>query len=249
MSLLGKRSSWMAVAGPALGAGSASVDIAPGTIVVWSDIACPWATMAVARLHRIRQEMALADRVRLDHRAFPLELFNEQPTPRVILDAEIPVVGAAEPGFGWSVWKGRPDTYPVSSLLALEAVQAAKEQSLGASEQLDLALRRAFFVDSRCITMRSEIVAAARTCTAVDAGALGAALDDGRARRIVVEQKEEAERGPVEGSPHLFAPGEAVAHNPGVRMHWEGAKPGGYPVLDHDDPSVYRTLLAAAAES
>jgi hypothetical protein len=29
-------------------------------------------------------------------------------------------------------------------------------------------------------------------------------------------------------------------------MHWEGEKPGGFPVVDRDDPSVYDDLLRGA---
>lgn len=223
-----------------------AVDIAPGTIVVWADIACPWATLAIERLWKTRARLGLQNSVRFDLRAFPLELFNERPTPRITLDAEIPVVGALDPDYGWSVWKGRPESYAVSSLLALEAVQAAKDQGLAASETLDRELRRAFFVDSACITLRHVILEVAGGAEAVDVDALRAALDDGRARSKVIEQYEQAERDAISGSPHLFLPGSDV-HNPGIDMHWVGPKPGGFPVIDGDDPSVFDSILRRSA--
>src|SRR5437868_3729976 len=134
------------------------MNVAPGTIVVWSDIACPWATLAVHRLHQARARLGLDDRTVLDHRAFPLELVNSRCTPRRVLAAEVPVAGALAPEFGWKVWQGPESEWPVTTLLALEAVQAAKEQSLWASEALDVALRRAFFADSRCISMRHVVL-------------------------------------------------------------------------------------------
>lgn len=184
------------------------------TIVVWSDIGCPWAHIAVARLHRIRHELGLDDTVRLDHRAFPLELFNDRPTPKPHLDAETEELSAKEPEAGWQPWQ-RPDhEWPVTTLPALEAVQAAKAQSLQASEQLDRSLRRAFFHDSRCISLRPVILDVASTCDHVDVDALRSALDDGSARRAVIDHYETAEAEGVEGSPHLFFPDGTGRHNP-----------------------------------
>lgn len=221
--------------------------VAPGTIVVWSDIGCPWATLAVHRLLTTRTRLGLDDRVRLDHRAFPLELFNERPTPRKVLAAEVPVVGGRAPDFGWQLWQAPESEWPVTTLPALEAVQAAKEQGLEASEQLDHALRRAFFVESRCVSMRHVLLDVAAGCPAVDVDVLRKALDDGRARRAVVEHKEQAQREGVEGSPHLFLPDGSDAHNPGIGMHWEGEHGRGFPVIDADDPSAYERLLRQAA--
>jgi hypothetical protein len=88
-------------------------------------------------------------------------------------------------------------------LLTLEAAQAAKEQSLRASEELDRALRRALFADSRCITI-------ATLCS-------------------------------------RFLPDGTDMHNPGIEMHWQGEAGTGFPVIDHDDPTVYDDLLKRAA--
>jgi predicted DsbA family dithiol-disulfide isomerase len=216
------------------------------TITVWGDLICPWATLAVVRLHAARARLGLVDEVVLDLRAFPLELFNGRTTPRLIVDAEIAAVGALAPEFGWQIWQGDMETYPGTVLLGLEAVQAAKEQSTRASEQLDLALRHAFFADSRNVGARHDILDVATQCDAVDADALADALDDGRARRAVIDQWHEADRRDVKGSPHVFAPDGTNFHNPGIDMHWEGEKPGGFPVVDRDDPSVYDDLLQRA---
>lgn len=133
-------------------------DVAAGTLVVYSDIACPWSHAAVYRLHETRRRLRLEGRVAFDHRAFPLELVNSRPTPRLELDAEIPVAGALAPRAGWQLWQAPASQYPVTTLPALEAVQAAKGQGLRASEELDRGLRRAFFGESRCISMRHVIL-------------------------------------------------------------------------------------------
>lgn len=225
------------------------MEVAPGSIAVWSDIGCPWAHAAVWRLHDARRRLGLTGRVRFDHRAFPLELFNSRPTPRMTLDSEIPVVGALAPQAGWQVWQGRLDQYPVTTLLAMEAVRAAKEQSPEASEELDRGLRLALFGESRCISMRHVILEVASECDSIDLGALAAALDDGRARHAIFADWEAAKRGGVEGSPHLFLADGTNAHNPGVQMHWVDGHGEGFPVIDADDPSVYDDLLPRATRS
>ncbi len=224
------------------------IDVAPGAIVVYADLGCPWAHLAVHRLLATRHTMGLDTEVVLDHRAFVLELVNARATPRRILDAEIPVVGGLDPGAGWQVWQGDEWAWPVTTLLPLEAVQAAKEQGLRASEQLDRALRVAFFGESRCISLRHVILDVARTCPDVDVDALAAPLDDGRARRAVLEQHHQAEADvDVKGSPHVFLPDGSQFHNPGIEMHWEGEHGRGFPVVTQDDPSIYGDLLVRAA--
>lgn len=219
----------------------------PGTIVVWSDLACPWAHVAMARLHRVRGELGLAGDVRLDHRAFPLELVNRQATPKRVLDAEMPVAGALEPDAGWQMWQ-RPDwQYPGTVLLALEAVQASKEQSLEASEALDRALRVAFFGHSRSIQLHSVVLDVAAECEAVDAVALAKALDEGRGRRALMDQAAVAGGDTIQGSPHLFLPDGTDVHNPGLEVRWAGEKGRGFPVVDADDPSVYTDILRRSA--
>lgn len=219
----------------------------PGTIVLWSDIGCPWAHATVGRLLRVRDELGLRGEVVLDHRVFPLELINNRPTPKVVLDAEVPVAGALEPGAGWQMWQAAEWSYPVTTLLAMEAVQAAKEQSLEASEALDQGLRRAMFGQSRCISVRGVILEVAEECPVVDAAALAEALDSGVARRTVMDQAAEASTAGIQGSPHLFLPDGSDVHNPGVGLHWEGVKGRGFPVVHAFDPSVYEELLHKAA--
>ena len=219
---------------------------ASGTIVVWSDIACPWATAAVHNLHAARARLGLEASVILDHRAFPLELFNSRPTPKAIVDAEVPVVGAIASDFGFSVWTADVAAYPSTVLLALEAVQAAKEQSPAASDRLDLALRRALFANCRHVGMRHVVLDVASRVPEIDTAALEAALDAGRGRQAVIDQWRAAPGAGIQGSPHLFLPDGTDVHNPGVTMRWVGPKPGGFPVIDAHDASIYEDLLTRA---
>jgi len=201
-------------------------------VTIWSDLGCPWARLAVERLWRARERLG-AD-VALDHRVFALEVVNARPTPKPALDAETAVIGELLPEAGWSPWRGRDWEYPVTTLPAMEAVQAAKEQGLAASEQLDRALRAALFRESRCVSMRHVILDVAGGCDLVDPDALATALDDGRARSAVMAAAPEG----VRGSPHLFRDGRDW-HNPGIRMRWDGHRP----LVDADDPSVYESIV------
>ncbi|HLY64636.1 MAG TPA: hypothetical protein VKU60_03795, partial [Chloroflexota bacterium] len=141
-----------------------------------------------------------------------------------------------------------PDfTYPVSTLLALEAVQAAKEQSLKASERLDRALRSAFFEHSRCIALRHVVLEVAAECDGVDQEALQAALDEGTARRLIFEQYHAAITGDYAGSPHIFLPEGTHLFNPGIKAHWVGSRETGFPAVHADRPEIYTDLVRRAA--
>jgi predicted DsbA family dithiol-disulfide isomerase len=220
------------------------VDVAPGTVVLYTDVVCAWSTVALHRFYAARARAGLDDAVRVDHRLFLLEDVNRFAIPQRMLDAEIPVVGQLEPGLAMSPWQGEPAAWPVTFLPADEAVHAAKEQSPAAAEQLDMALRLAFFRDSRCLSMLHEVVDVARSCDLVDADAIAAALDDGRARGAMMADYR-AHREDVQGSPHFFLADGSDVHNPGIEMHPD--EDGGYPVVDSDDPSAYDDLVRRAA--
>lgn len=223
------------------------IQVDPATIVVYADVGCPWAHLAVHRLHRARAEAGLADRVRFDIRPFPLEIFNRQPTPKLILDAEVPVAGALDAEAGWRMWQRPPFEYPVTMLPAMEAVETAKEQGLEVSEELDRALRVAFFGESRVISLRHVIEEVASECALLEENKLMDALDEGRARPAMMEHVRRAGSDEVDGSPHLFLPDGTSEHNPGIEMHWEGDHGKGFPVVDRDRPDIYRELLQRAA--
>lgn len=223
------------------------IDISPGTIALYTELACPWAHVAVHRLWRTREELDLSERIRFDHRPILLEVINRDSLPKRIIDAEVPLAFGLEPEAGWQTWMSPDWCYPVSRLLAAEAVQAAKEQGLAASEALDRALRQAFFGASACITLRHVVLEAAESCPEVDTDALTKALDDGRARRMLFDYVGHFTSGRVRVSPHLFVADGGDWENPGVSFRWEGQPGQGYPVLERDDPAVYREILTRAA--
>lgn len=211
------------------------------TLTVWSDIGCPWATLALHTLHDVARERGRD--VRVIHRSFPLELFNARPTPARILDAEIVAIAGLLPRLRWQPWAADPATYPVTMLPAMEAVHAvADRDGVSAGDQLDTALRAAFYRDSRCISVHPVILDVASECPLVDTAALAAALAEGSGRRAVYDDWALAKRSAVQGSPHVISAGRAL-HNPGVTYHWTAPPGRGLPRLDAYDESWAIALL------
>jgi predicted DsbA family dithiol-disulfide isomerase len=220
------------------------IDVQSGTVQVWSDIGCPWAHIAVWRLHDARRRLRLEEQVRFDHRVFPLELFNNEPTPRHELEPEMPICASLAPRAGWQAWSAPDWAWPVTMLPAMEAVQAAKAQGLAASEALDIGLRRAFWGESRCISLRHVILEVASEADGLDLPALATALDEGSARRAIFDDWEVAKTDAVDGSPHLFLTDGWNAQSPGIEATWTQGDDGVWlPTIVRDDASVYEELL------
>ncbi len=222
------------------------VHVDPGTIVVFSDLSCAFAHLCIHRLLLARDEMRAP--VRFVHRHFVLEEVNRFPIPKHFLDSEVPQIAPLDIDAGWTVSNELPERWPVSTLLAMEAVRAVEEQGPDAHEQLDRALRLAFFRDHLCITLRHVILDVAATCPAVDAERLAVALDSGRCRADLIADHRLA-LDVVQGSPHVFLPDGSHIHNPGVEVTWLGEQGTGYPRIDRWDPSVHAALVRRAMAS
>jgi hypothetical protein len=234
---------------------SGPAQVQPNTITVYSDIGCPWASLALFSLRRainLTTNAGMAGRRPvIEHRAFPLELFNRRGTPKPILDAEIAVIASTEPALSWSPWRRPASEYPVTMLPALEAVQATRKPDIGGArgaDQLDAALRRSFYVDSSNISLFTEIVAIAEECPDVDADRLQWELRRGTHREVIHEHFAISSGNAVQGSPHLFLPDGRNIHNPGVRFEWTAAHGHGFPVILEYQPSVWADIVAAALE-
>jgi len=223
--------------------------VSPNTIAVWSDLGCPWSHVVVWRLHDARRRLGLEGRVAFVHHAFPLELFNSEPTPRPLLDVEWRVAAELAPRAGWQAWSAPEHAWPVTMLPPMEAVQAARLQSSAASEELDRGLRRAFWGESRCISLRHVILEVANECGSLDVALLADALDDGRARRGLLDDWAVARGDEVRGSAHLFAPDGTNGQNPGITIGWreDDGPAGGVPTVEGDDPMVIEELVRRAA--
>jgi predicted DsbA family dithiol-disulfide isomerase len=224
--------------------------VATGTIQVWSDLLCPFAYVGLLRLRRARRHLGLDGVVRLEHRTFPLELFNG-PHSRRGTDTEAVGLGQIEPDAEFRVWTAADDLYPHTVLLAAEAVHAANAQSLDAAEVLDLALRQAFWTHSRSISHRQVILEVAGELPGgiVDVNALASELDSGRHRAGVMGDFAISRTDAIAGSPTFRLADGTTVNNPGIQVHWDGPWAAGFPVVDSHDPGAYDNLLKRAASS
>lgn len=187
--------------------------------------------------------------MRIDHHSFPIELLNGSPGSRRGSDSEIPSLGQLEPDAGWQLWQGPDYHYPNSVLLAFEAVHAAKNQGLRASEDLDRALRRAFWAESATIQNLTTILDLAEHTDTIDAAQLSGDVHDGLGRNALWADYTTAQSDAVAMSPHLFLHNGTSHTNPGIDLHWQGEWTKGFPVIDRDEPTIYDTILKTAAST
>ncbi len=215
---------------------SALVNGDNSVVTVWSDIGCPWATLALHTLTRAADRRGV-DLI-IDHRSFPLELFNHRPTPKPITDAEVVAIAGYVRDLDWRQWSEPAWSFAVTTLPAMEAVQACKDEEVGglrASTELDRALRHAFYVDHLCISILPIILDVARSCPHVNYSALEAALRMGRGRTEIFDQWAVAQRPEIICSPHLLTATGLVLSNPGAKYQWSGAAESGFPRLNSYD--------------
>lgn len=209
-------------------------------LTVVSDIGCPWAHIGVYRVEREIRARGLDVELPLDHRAFPLELIHSRPTPAASIDRIVELGLRVEPEAGWSQ-PGDPWTYPVTTMPALEAVQAAKAQGPQLSADLDRVLRRAMFAEWRCISVFPVVLEVAERVAGLDVAQLDEEIRTGRARSELwndVDQLASA----VPGSPSFVLPDGSVVFSPGLEVEWRGDEP----LVVRDDPSAVAELVTRA---
>jgi predicted DsbA family dithiol-disulfide isomerase len=212
-------------------------------IVVWSDILCPWAHVAVHRLLAARRQAGLDDELVVDHRALPLELLGDGPLPEATVRAAAEVLAGHEPGAGWG---GPGDPWPVTSFAPLAAVQAAKALGVAAAERLDLALRRALFGDGRCVSLYPVVLDVADDA-GLDRSALLVELRSGRPAAAVWSMAEEAAAARITTSPTVALGDGSIEVNPGIEHRWEGGEPGrGRLIVERDDTAAHLHLVERA---
>ena len=205
------------------------------TVTIYSDLHCPWAFVTVTRLRRARDAHGLD--VVFDPRAWPLELVNGRGTPRHVVEPETALLAQHEEAL-FSRFRGR--SWPSTSLPAFEAVAAARlALGVAAAQEVDYALRLAFFRDSADVSVRPAI-AAAVAAAGVDADAVMKAWDTQPVRAEVLADYERSQQLPVEGSPQVFWPDGSTTHNPGMTdVEWVR----GIPRLRSSDPQAAERLL------
>jgi len=205
------------------------------TISVYSDLACPWAFVAVHRLRRARDTHALD--VVFDQRAWPLEWVNESGTPRHIVEAESAVLAQHEPEL-FSRFQGA--SWPSTRLPAFELVAAARRAyGLRAAEDVDYHLRRRFFRDSADVSLRHELRQVLAEA-GLDADAVLDVWQSEPVRVDIVADYVRSQELPLQGSPQIFWPDGSTTHNPGMTDH---AWVRGIPRIGRVDPDEPARLL------
>jgi len=206
-------------------------------ITFWSDIHCPWAYVAIIRLHRMRDHLG-ANPLTFDLRSYPRELAGGEKINAEITQREVVALAQLEPT-AFSALPG--EAWPSTNLPAFEAQKWGFSLGQEIGEAFDLALRRAVFLHGHNLSVRSELLAVAET-EGLMADQLGAALDDGRFRKAVTADLDDALAQGVEGSPQVVLPDGTTHHNPGITYRRER----GIPIIVSDHPSVYEDLVQVA---
>jgi predicted DsbA family dithiol-disulfide isomerase len=218
----------------------------PPTIELYSDVHCPWAYMALYRLRLIWPEYR--GRVRIVFRSLSLELKNLRPTPKPILDQEIPLIAQQQPDIPIDIWRGPLWTFVPTFLPAFEAEKAAERQGDEAAWEFSWLVRHAFFARSRTVCMRFELADIAREA-GLDVGQFLDDWDSGLLREVIEAESHHGwEVLQVLGSPTFLLPSGRQVSNPGaIQVTWGedgrigATEPANCP--DGDCLQVYRTML------
>lgn len=176
----------------------------PITIALYADLSCPFAYLTAFRLRQLRDEYR--GRITIVHKSLALEYVNREPTPKPVLDNELPMLTLVEPELPYQPWHRPLSEWPVTMWPAFEAVKCAERQSLEQADELAWLIRRAFFRDSQCISMRHVLIELAEQA-GLDRERFVADFDAGVAKQLVIDEAREGwEQLRVPGSPTFVLP-------------------------------------------
>lgn len=186
----------------------------PVTIAMYADLACPYAYVSAYRLRKLREEYRGI--VFIEHKSLPLEYINREPTPKALLESELPYLMREEPGIPYQPWQRPESEWPVTMWPAFEAVKCAQRQSLMLADDLDWAIRVAFFAESRCISLRHVLLELAQE-VGLDMKRFADDFDRGVTKYQVFQEAQEGwEHLRVEGSPTFVLPSGKQISNVGL---------------------------------
>ena len=213
------------------------------TIDIWSDIHCPWALIAVHRLRDAREKHGLD--VTFTPRPWPLEWVNGHGTPRAIVTTETAALASHEPAL-FNAYTN--ESWPSTFLPAFELVAAARRaHGPRAAEDVDYALRLAFFRDNIDVSIQAGLRAALDIAQQLDTDVRPDTILDAwlhtTTRSDVADDFQTSRTLPIQGSPQIFWPDGSTTHNPGMtNHHWDG----NLVRIGHTDPGEPERLLLAA---
>jgi predicted DsbA family dithiol-disulfide isomerase len=186
----------------------------PIPIAMYADLACPYAYVSAYRLRKLRDEYRGS--IVIEHKSLSLEYVNREPTPKPLLELELPLLVQEEPGILYQPWQRKDSEWPVTMWPAFEAVKCAERQSQALADDLDWALRVAFFAESRCLSLRHVLLELARR-VGLDVHRFADDFDRGVAKYQVLQEAQEGwERLHVEGSPTFVLPSGKQISNVGL---------------------------------
>ncbi len=173
-------------------------------IAMYADLACPYAYVSAYRLRKLRDEYR--GTIVIEHKSLALEYINREPTPKPVLELELPVLVQEEPDIPYQPWQRPESEWPVTMWPAFEAVKCAGRQSPALADDLDWAIRVAFFAQNRCISMRHVLFELARQ-VGLDMRRFADDFDQGLTKYQVLQEAQEGwERLRVAGSPTFVLP-------------------------------------------
>lgn len=175
----------------------------------WAEYYCPWCYVGAVRLHAITLEYQ--GRVKLRIRAFPLEILDNDPAPRDILEQEWWLAAIQEPTAAFAPYPS--DDWPTTTLPAFEAAWCASRQGDDVLLDYDLRVRRAFFAEGRNIGRREVLLEIAEEA-GLDLPRFTRDLSSGQALPAVLEEARLGrEQYRVRGTPTLMlADGTRLRH-------------------------------------
>lgn len=227
---------------------------APTVIAMYADLACPYAYVSAYRLRSLRKEIRTS--VAVAHKSLALEYINREPTPKALLEAELPILVREEPGIPYQPWQRPASEWPVTMWPAFEAVKCAEWQSLELADELDWALRVAFFAQSRCISLRHVLFDLAEQ-VGLEMGRFADDFDRGRTKyQVLAEAQEGWERLHVAGSPTFVLPSgrqisdvglPEIVVDPSHPAQAPLVKPPGEP--DQDRLEIFRRMVIEARQA
>jgi predicted DsbA family dithiol-disulfide isomerase len=229
-------------------AGDIPSEAGPGVITIYSDVVCPWAHLALYRLRDALDRNGATGTVPIEHRAFPLEVLDGRPTPREAFDRAVDMGRSIAPDAGWEHWDAPEWAFPPSSLLALEAVQAAASQNPAHADLVDHATRLAFWVRHECIAAMPVVLEILRRTDGVDFDGAAAEFWSGRPRATIRHHVDAAATAAVPASPHLVVRGLDDARswtNPGITTNGPAERFD----IAADEPAVFDDIVEYALAS
>jgi predicted DsbA family dithiol-disulfide isomerase len=223
-------------------------------IEIYSSIECPFAYLAVYRLRQVWAEFE--GQVELSWRSLSLEWINERSFALPLFEAERKLCSQIEPDLPWQQWQ-RPDwEFPSTWWPAFEALACAQAQGQAEALEMSWELRRAYFAESRNISLRSEIMAVASRVamsTAFDPARFEADWDAGKYKS---QAHTESQRGwkqlNLEGSVTFVLPDGSRYTNPAsgeADVDEEAYEVRSFTPYPGDPLEAYREMLRQAIDS